>query len=160
MKSINISLCKNSFYFSIRTYFFYFTYQLFKTPCIRLSILHHISLNYQFSWFFNCLCLFTPNNHYPLSSFILGKCKERIKKWIMIVWIYIVTVATMYFYTTLYGLYRWRLDFFFFFWETLKQVKVWLNSLKCGIFLLYRHWCKCLRKVYLQFKIMKEVNVI
>ena len=37
---------KNSIYFSIRTYFFYFTYSHFKTIYIRLSILYYISLKY------------------------------------------------------------------------------------------------------------------
>ena len=35
-------------YFSIKTYFFYFTYSLFKTPQFKLSILYYILLKYQF----------------------------------------------------------------------------------------------------------------
>ena len=34
-------------YFSIRIYFFYFTYSLFKIPYIRLFILHYVLLKYQ-----------------------------------------------------------------------------------------------------------------
>jgi len=37
------SVCvKIHVYFSIKIYFVYFTYSLFKTPYIRLSILHYI----------------------------------------------------------------------------------------------------------------------
>ena len=46
-QSIHISLCKFFFvYFSIRIYFFYFTHSFFKTPHIRLFILHYILLKY------------------------------------------------------------------------------------------------------------------
>ena len=54
--------------------YFYFIYLLFKTPHIRLSILHYISLKYHF--FLNCLSFFTYNNYHSLSSFILEIRKE------------------------------------------------------------------------------------
>ena len=47
-KSICISLCKKIVYFSRKVYFLYFAYLLFKTPHIRISILHYISLKCQF----------------------------------------------------------------------------------------------------------------
>ena len=51
-------------YLSIRMYFFYFIvflptyFLLFKTSYFRLSILHHISLKYQFLWIFKIIFLF------------------------------------------------------------------------------------------------------
>ena len=45
-------LMQNFVYFSVRTYFFCFTYLLFKTHHIRLSILHYFSLNINFYGFF------------------------------------------------------------------------------------------------------------
>jgi len=80
VKSIHISLCKNSYYFCIITFFF-FKYSLFKIFYIILFILHYISLklNINFSYFFNWF-YFLHNNNNPLYSFILGICMERIKK--------------------------------------------------------------------------------
>ena len=43
-----LACAKILIYFSIRTYFFYFSFSLFKIFHIRLSILHYILLKYQF----------------------------------------------------------------------------------------------------------------
>ena len=65
-------------YFSIKTYFFYFTFSLFKTSHIKLFILHYILLKYQFFLIFcNCFSFFIHNNYHPLSSFILEISKEK-----------------------------------------------------------------------------------
>ena len=70
-------------YFSVRTYFFYFTYLLFKIPQIRLSILYYISLKYQIFLIFLIVYLFSHTTiiiyFFFLSFFILGIRKERIK---------------------------------------------------------------------------------
>ena len=48
VRAFAIICIKIHVYFSIRTYFFYFIYSLFKTPYIRLSILHYILSEYHF----------------------------------------------------------------------------------------------------------------
>ena len=80
IKSIHINVrTKICVYFNIITYHFYFTHSLFKTPHVRLFILHHISLKYQFFLiFFNCFSFFTYNNH-PFSFFILDIHKKEEK---------------------------------------------------------------------------------
>ena len=52
LRAFTLAHAKAIVYFGIKTYFFYFTYLLFKTPHIILFILHYISLKYQFSFFF------------------------------------------------------------------------------------------------------------
>ena len=55
-----VSICTKVYvYFSIRTYFFYFAYSLFKTFYIRLSILHYISLKYQPFLIFKIVSLYS-----------------------------------------------------------------------------------------------------
>ena len=48
VRAFAIICIKIHVYFRLRTYFFYFIYSLFKTPYIRLSILHYILLEYHF----------------------------------------------------------------------------------------------------------------
>ena len=63
-----------------KTYFFYFTYSLFKTSHVRLSTLHYIFfLILIFLDFFSSFYFFTNNNHHLLSPFILGIRKEKVK---------------------------------------------------------------------------------
>ena len=64
----------------IFVYFNIFTYSLFKTPHIKLSILHYILLKYQFFLLFFKFIFFTHNNYYPLYSFIIGICEEKNKQ--------------------------------------------------------------------------------
>ena len=52
LRAFTLAHAKAIVYFGIKTYFFYFTYLLFKTPHIILFILHYISLKYQFSLVF------------------------------------------------------------------------------------------------------------
>ena len=68
---------KTFVYFSIKNTFSYFTYSLLKLPYIHKSILHYVTLKYQF--FFNCFSFFIHNNHHPLYCFSFGIHKERIK---------------------------------------------------------------------------------
>ena len=48
LRAFTSACAKNFIYLSIKTYFFYFTYSLFKTLHIRLSILHYVTLKYLF----------------------------------------------------------------------------------------------------------------
>jgi len=47
VRVFTLTHAKISIIFNIITYFFYFTYSLFKTSQIKLSIFHYISLKYQ-----------------------------------------------------------------------------------------------------------------
>ena len=51
--------------------FFYFSHSFFKTPNIKLFILHYISLKYQFFLFFNNFSFFIYNNHHQLSIYMI-----------------------------------------------------------------------------------------
>ena len=53
--------------FSIKIYFFYFTYILFKTPHIRSSILRYISLNYHLK---KKLFIFLHKQQLPFTRFL------------------------------------------------------------------------------------------
>ena len=65
-------------YFSMRIYFCNFTYSPFKTPHIRLSNLHYISLKYQFLLFLKLFLFLHTRKHHPLFTSILEIRKERI----------------------------------------------------------------------------------
>ena len=75
LKHICIACAKNFVYFSIRAYFFYFIYSLFKTLYINIIqfTLNFIKISI-FLDLFNCFSFFAHNNLYPLSSFILETC--------------------------------------------------------------------------------------
>ena len=47
LRAFTLANAKAIVYFGIKTYFFYFTYLLFKTPHIILFILHYISLKHR-----------------------------------------------------------------------------------------------------------------
>ena len=72
-KSIRISLCKNSYLFQQKCYFFHFIQQLFTYPHTRLSILHSISLKYQFLFIFFSLHTITTIHSILLSSVYIKK---------------------------------------------------------------------------------------
>ena len=59
---------KNFVYFTIKIYFFYFIYLLFKTPHIRLFILHYISLKYQIFLIFLIVFLFSQKIKFKINS--------------------------------------------------------------------------------------------
>ena len=63
-----------------KTYFFYFTYSFFENTSHQIIYftLYFFKILI-FLDFFCCFSFFTNNNHHPLSSFILGIRKERIK---------------------------------------------------------------------------------
>ena len=85
LRAFTSACAKNSIYLSIKTYFFYFTYSLFKTLHIRLSILHYITLKYLF--FLNFLIVSLSSHiittiHSLHLDFSLGIHKEVIKIYI------------------------------------------------------------------------------
>ena len=63
-----------------KTYFFYFTNSLFENTLHQIIYftLYFFKILI-FHGFCCCFSFFTNNNHHPLSSFILGIRKERIK---------------------------------------------------------------------------------